>query len=46
MGDHKSGTIKLLDPDLGYQNIITYDPLVKSSVEVFCIKCHDANFGI
>ncbi|MEI6576696.1 MAG: cytochrome c3 family protein [Bacteroidota bacterium] len=43
MGDHKTGVVKLLDPDLGYQNIITYDPLNKSSIESFCLKCHDAN---
>ncbi len=43
MGDHKRGEVKLLDPDLGYQNIITYDPANKSSVESFCLKCHDSN---
>ncbi|MEI6748082.1 MAG: cytochrome c3 family protein [Bacteroidales bacterium] len=43
MGDHKSGTVKLLDPDQGFSNIYTYDPLNKSSVESFCLKCHDAN---
>ncbi|MCX6294521.1 MAG: hypothetical protein NTX97_00405 [Bacteroidetes bacterium] len=41
MGDHKLGQVKLLDPDLGYLNIITYDPLNKKSIERFCIKCHD-----
>jgi predicted CXXCH cytochrome family protein len=43
MGDHKDGQVKFLDPDLGYANIITYDPLVKTSAESFCLKCHDAN---
>jgi len=43
MGDHMQGTVKLLDPDMGYLNVITYDPLNKSSVESFCLKCHDSN---
>lgn len=43
MGDHKDGNVKLLDPDLGYANVFTYDPANKSSVESFCLKCHDAN---
>lgn len=43
MGDHKKGNIKLFDPDQGYLNIITYDPADKSSVETFCINCHDSN---
>ncbi len=43
MGDHMRGTVKLLDPDLGFMNVITYDPLNKASVEGFCLKCHDAN---
>lgn len=43
MGDHMRGTVKLLDPDLGFQNIITYDPLNLSSAETFCLNCHDAN---
>jgi len=43
MGDHKRGEVKLFDPDLGYANIITYNPADKSSVETFCLKCHDSN---
>lgn len=43
MGDHKRGEVKLLDPDDGYNVIYTYDPLNKSSVENFCLNCHDAN---
>ena len=43
MGDHKSGSVKLLDPDQGYSIIYTYDPANKSSVESFCLNCHDAN---
>jgi hypothetical protein len=43
MGDHMNGTVKLLDPDLGFLGVITYDPLNKSSVEGFCMNCHDAN---
>ena len=43
MGDHKDGTVKLLDPDQGFLNIYTYNPANKSSVESFCINCHDAN---
>ncbi len=43
MGDHKRGEVKLFDPDLGYANIITYNPADKSSVESFCLKCHDSN---
>ncbi|MEI6853092.1 MAG: cytochrome c3 family protein, partial [Bacteroidota bacterium] len=43
MGDHKSGTVKLMDPDLGYLNVITYNPADKSTLEPFCIKCHDAD---
>jgi len=43
MGDHMRGTIKLLDPDLGFLNVISYNPLDKSSAESFCAKCHDAN---
>jgi predicted CXXCH cytochrome family protein len=43
MGDHKSGTVKLLDPDQGFLNIYSYNPLNKSGVESFCLNCHDAN---
>lgn len=43
MGDHMNGTIKLMDPDLGYLNVFTFDPLNKASIEGFCVKCHDAN---
>lgn len=43
MGDHKQGTVKLIDPDLGYQNIISYNPANKASIESFCLKCHDVN---
>ncbi len=43
MGDHKKGIVKLLDPDLGNMNIITYDPVNKASVDDFCLNCHDAN---
>ena len=43
MGDHKDGQVKLLDPDQGFLNVYTYDPLNKSSVENFCLNCHDAN---
>ncbi len=43
MGDHKNGTVKLLDPDQGYLNIYTYNPANKSGVESFCLNCHDAN---
>ncbi|MFZ4521386.1 MAG: cytochrome c3 family protein [Bacteroidales bacterium] len=43
MGDHKKGVVKLLDPDLGYNSVITYDPANKASVENFCLNCHDAN---
>ncbi|MFZ4399129.1 MAG: cytochrome c3 family protein [Bacteroidales bacterium] len=43
MGDHKDGTVKLLDPDQGFLNIYTYDAANKSGVENFCINCHDAN---
>jgi len=43
MGDHKKGTVKLLDPDQGYLSIITYNPANKSGVEDFCLNCHDAN---
>jgi predicted CXXCH cytochrome family protein len=43
MGDHMNGTVKLMDPDLGYMNIFTYDPLNKAGVEGFCLKCHDSN---
>ena len=43
MGDHKKGTVKLLDPDQGYLSVITYDPANKASVDNFCLNCHDAN---
>jgi hypothetical protein len=43
MGDHKKGTVKLLDPDQGYLSVITYNPANKASVEDFCLNCHDAN---
>ena len=43
MGDHMRGTVKLLDPDLGYLSVITYDPVNKASIESFCLKCHDSN---
>ncbi|NVO01261.1 MAG: hypothetical protein HXX09_01030, partial [Bacteroidetes bacterium] len=43
MGDHKDGTVKLLDPDQGFLNVYSYDPLNKSGVESFCLNCHDAN---
>ncbi len=43
MNDHMNGVVKLMDPDLGYLNIFTYDPSNKASVEGFCVKCHDAN---
>jgi hypothetical protein len=43
MGDHKKGTVKLLDPDQGYMSIITYDAANKAGVEDFCLNCHDAN---
>ena len=43
MGDHKKGTVKLLDPDQGYNAIITYNPANKASIEDFCLNCHDAN---
>ncbi len=43
MGDHKDGIVKLLDPDQGYLNVYTYDPLNKAGVENFCLNCHDAN---
>ncbi|MCX6273564.1 MAG: hypothetical protein NTU44_20540, partial [Bacteroidetes bacterium] len=43
MGDHMRGTVKLLDPDLGFLNVLAYDPLNKAGVESFCLKCHDAD---
>jgi predicted CXXCH cytochrome family protein len=43
MGDHQKGTVKLMDPDSGYLKIITYNPLIKASLESFCINCHDAD---
>jgi predicted CXXCH cytochrome family protein len=43
MGDHKSGTVKLLDPDQGFQTVYSYDPLNKSGIESFCLNCHDAD---
>lgn len=43
MGDHKKGTVKLLDPDQGYLSVITYNPANKASVDDFCLNCHDAN---
>ena len=43
MGDHMRGAVKLMDPDSGYLKVITYNPLVQSSVENFCINCHDAD---
>ncbi len=43
MGDHKKGTVKLLDPDQGNLSIITYNPANKASVDDFCLNCHDAN---
>jgi len=40
---HRGGTVRLKD-DLG--TIYSYDPANKSSVEGFCLNCHDANgFG-
>ncbi len=43
MGDHMNGTVKLLDPDQGFLNVITYDPLNPSGIELFCEHCHDNN---
>jgi predicted CXXCH cytochrome family protein len=43
MGDHKKGTVKLLDPDGGYLSIITYDAANKAAANDFCLNCHDAN---
>ncbi|MCF6364775.1 MAG: hypothetical protein L3J35_01090 [Bacteroidales bacterium] len=43
MGDHKNGEVKLFDPDQGYLNVITYDPVNKASIEDFCLNCHDAD---
>jgi predicted CXXCH cytochrome family protein len=43
MSAHKAGTVRLKD-DLG--TIYSYNPANKSSVEGFCLNCHDTNgFG-
>jgi len=43
MGDHMKGTVELLDPDAGYNTIITYNPADHTSLDNFCKNCHDAN---
>ncbi|MHC1706619.1 MAG: cytochrome c3 family protein [Bacteroidales bacterium] len=43
MGDHMNGTVKLLDPDQGFLNVISYDPVNPAGIESFCVNCHDAN---
>ena len=42
LGNHGTGTVKLKDPDLGTALIYSYDPADPSSVEPFCLGCHDA----
>jgi len=41
--DHQSGTVKLKDPDQGEALVHSYDPADPTSVEAFCLACHDAD---
>jgi hypothetical protein len=40
---HKSGTVRLRDGDLGDAKVYEYDPEDPSTLEPFCIGCHDAD---
>ncbi|NPA68141.1 MAG: hypothetical protein GXO50_05990 [Chlorobi bacterium] len=42
-GNHRNGTVELLDPDYGEDLIYSYDPANASSIENFCLNCHDEN---
>jgi predicted CXXCH cytochrome family protein len=43
MGNHMNGTVQLMDPDLRDLLVYDYDSGNKSTVENFCINCHDAD---
>ncbi len=42
-GDHKSGIVKLVDPDQGIDIIYEYDPAAPEELESFCLNCHDSD---
>jgi predicted CxxxxCH...CXXCH cytochrome family protein len=42
MGNHTSGTIRMADKDTAGQ-VIVYQPSSPSSLEPFCLGCHDAD---
>ena len=41
VGDHGSGTVKLLDPDLGQSQVHAFDPLDPTTINPLCAGCHD-----
>lgn len=42
-GKHKSGVVRLKDPDLGDAKVYDYDPDDPSSLGAFCLGCHDGD---
>ncbi|MFC1713269.1 hypothetical protein ACFL6S_06370 [Candidatus Poribacteria bacterium] len=44
MSNHKSGTVKLKDPDTGAT--IVYNPGNPAGIEGFCINCHDGDGAV
>ena len=42
-GDHRSGIVKLVDPDQGTAVIYEYDPAAPEEIEPFCLNCHDSD---
>ncbi len=44
--NHKAGVVQLKHPDLGVAEIIDYVPSDPSSLEPFCVGCHDGNGAV
>ncbi len=42
-GDHRSGIVKLVDPDQGTNVIYEYDSSSPEQIESFCLNCHDSD---